>query len=313
MKKATFPIMGHYTEAFEVLASELGYEPITPPKTTQETIKLGVRHSADMICFPFKATLGNLIQGLEKGADVIIGIGVTPSERVAETCRFGFYYHIQEKILKRLGYKFDMVYINGGGINILQVLKRTNPKITYFQVLKAIKKTWNKIKEIEAREYTFEKKDINIGLVGEAYTLWEQSVNYDIIKKLRKMGIGVHMSITLSWFLKHKIHLANEKKELHNELKNYFPKRIGGHGYESLYNTIWYAKNNFDGVIHLLPLTCMPETMVESSMTMIGEDYKIPIYRFPIDENRFEAGFDTRLETFIKLLKRKKHEALFRN
>jgi predicted nucleotide-binding protein (sugar kinase/HSP70/actin superfamily) len=45
---------------------------------------------------------------------------------------------------------------------------------------------------------------------------------------------------------------------------------------------------------------------VEVPMNMIGEDYNIPIYRFPIDENMFEAGFDTRLETFIKLLKRKK-------
>ena len=306
MKKATFPRMGHYTEAFETLTRELGYEPITPPKTTQETIKLGVKHSSDMTCFPFKSTLGNLIQGLNNGADVIIGVGVKPSKRVLETCRFNFYSHVQEKILKRLGYKFDMIYIMSGGTNILQALKKTNPNLSYFQVLKAIKKTWNKIKEIEKREYTFERKDINIGLVGEVYTLWAQSINYDIINKLKKLGVGVHMSVTLSWFLRHQIHLTKEDKEITNEVKKYFPKRIGGHGWESLYNTIYYAKNKFDGVIHLLPLTCMPETMVEMPMNMISEDYKIPIYRFPIDENNFETGFDTRLETFIKLLKRNK-------
>ncbi len=305
MKKATFPRMGHYTEAFETLTRELGYEPITPPKTTQETIKLGVKHSSDFVCFPFKTTLGNLIQGLDKGAEVIIGVGVNPSKRVLETCRFNFYSHIQEKILKRLGYKFDMIYIMSGGTNILQSLKRTNPNLSYFQVLKAIKKTWSKIKEIEEREYCFEKKDINIGLVGEIYTLLEQSVNYDIINKLKKLGVGVHMSLTLSWFLKHQIHLTKEDKEIVNEVKKYFPKRIGGHGWESLYNTIYYAKNNFDGVIHLLPMSCMAETLVEMPMNMIGEDYKIPIYRFPIDDNISEVNLVNRLEAFVEMLKRR--------
>ncbi|MEW6200955.1 MAG: hypothetical protein AB1546_03205, partial [bacterium] len=230
MKKATFPRMGHYTEAFEMLADELGFEPVTPPPTTQETIKLGVRHSADMVCFPFKATLGNLIQGMDKGADVIIGVGVRPSNKIRETCRFGFYSYVQAQILKRLGYRFDMAYIYGGGYNILRVLKNINPKLGYIRIFNILRNTYNKIKEIENREYSYEKRDVNIGLVGEAYTLWEQSVNYDIVRKLRNMGIGVHLSITLSWFLKHQIHTADEKQELHGELRNYFPKRIGGHG-----------------------------------------------------------------------------------
>ncbi len=305
-KKATFPRMGYYTEAFEVLISGLGYEPLTPPKTSQQTIKLGVRHSADMVCFPFKTTLGNLIQGLDSGAEVVFGIGITPWESAKETCRFAFYSHVQEQILRRMGYNFEMKYIYKGGINILPVLKKTNPDLTYPKVIKAINATWKKIKEIEEKEYKFEKKEINIGIVGEAYTLWEPSVNYDIVNKLRKMGVGVHMSLTLSNYLRHQIHLTKKDRKIEEEIRKYFPKHIGGHGWDSMYNTIWYAKNNFDGVIHLLPLSCMPETMVELSMDMIGEDYKIPIYRFPIDENKFEAGFDTRIETFIKLLKRNK-------
>jgi predicted nucleotide-binding protein (sugar kinase/HSP70/actin superfamily) len=50
----------------------------------------------------------------------------------------------------------------------------------------------------------------------------------------------------------------------------------------------------------------MPETTIEMLMNRVGQKYKIPIYRFPIDENRFEAGFDTRIETFISVLRRKK-------
>lgn len=299
----TFPAMGHYTGAFELLVSQLGYKPVSP-KTTHETIKLGVRYSSDMVCFPFKSTLGNLIQGLEAGADTILAIGAVPNNKAA-SCRFTYYYHVQEQILRRLGYKFKIFYITDGR-HIFSDFKKMNPSFGYIKTVKLLKNFYNKVKEIDERVHKFVKKDINIGVIGEIYTLWEPGINYNIIDKLQKMGVGVKMPLTLTWFLEQNIPFLREKIHEREEIQKYFPKKIGGHGYDSIYNTIRFAKSNFDGVIHLLPLSCMPETMVEMVIDFISEDYKIPVYRFPIDENRFEAGFDTRLETFIKLLKRNK-------
>ncbi len=310
MRKITYPLMGPYTEVFEYLVRQLGAKSITPPKITQKTIKLGVRHSSDMVCFPFKVTLGNIIQGLEMGANTVLAVGTTPDQEAAK-CRFTYYYHIQEQILKRIGYKFDMLYIRGGlkGINqTFRDIKKINSTFGYLKTLRLVKNTYSKVKQIEAREYTFKPKNINIGIVGEVYTLWEPSVNYNIINKLRNLNVGVDLSFKLTDFLDVQLMMNKENKQYYNEVKKYFPKRIGGHGYESMQNTIRYAHEGFDGVIHLMPLSCMPETTVEMSMNMISEDYRIPVYRFPIDENFFEAGFDTRLETFIKLLKRNKQK-----
>lgn len=309
MKKVTYPRMGHYTEIFEMMTRGMGLEPITPPETTQETIKLGVRHSSDMMCFPFKTTLGNLIQGLEAGADTLVLTAVNPDPKKRETCRFSFYYYIQEQILRRLGYEFETIYLDKASWNLVKTLKTLNPDIGTFKVIKLIKSLWDKIKEIEDREYKFERKDINIGIVGEIYTLWEQSVNYDIVAKLHKMGVGVDLSLPFSLWIKHQISKDRHYELYLKDISKYLPKPIGGHGTESLYFTMQYAKRNFDGVIHLLPLSCMPETLIEMPMNFISEDYGIPVYRFPIDENKFEAGFDTRLETFIKLLKRNKNVA----
>lgn len=305
MRKATFPTMGVYTPIFKELVEDLGFEVILPPPITQETIKLGARHSSNMICFPYKVTLGNLIQGLDLGADTIIATGLGNLNKV-DTCRFGYYFHMQENVLRRLGYKFDILYINGIGPKCYFSMKKINPDFSYIKIAKLTKKYFKKFKEVEELNYKYEPKKINIGIVGEFYTVLEPAVNYDIINKLKKMGCGVDVSVSLTWVLKHNLHIADEKKYLWKEAQKYFPKRIGGHGFESVYNTLDYAKKGFDGVIHLLPLSCMPETTVETAMNQISEDYKIPIYRFPIDENRFEAGFDTRLETFIKLLKRNK-------
>ncbi|GAI62085.1 unnamed protein product [marine sediment metagenome] len=97
-----------------------------------------------------------------------------------------------------------------------------------------------------------------------------------------------------------------DKRAEKREAKQLLSEEMGGHGFESIYNTAWYGKNRFDGIIHLLPLSCMPESTVEILLDQVANKYEIPIYRFPIDENNFEAGFNTRLETFVSMLNRKK-------
>ena len=49
---------------------------------------------------PFKYNLGNFIESLDKGANILIQAG--------GGCRYGYYSEIQEKILKDLGYEFKM-------------------------------------------------------------------------------------------------------------------------------------------------------------------------------------------------------------
>ncbi|GAI56573.1 unnamed protein product, partial [marine sediment metagenome] len=134
-------------------------------------------------------------------------------------------------------------------------------------------------------------------------TMWEQDINFDIVKKIQNMGANVDMSITLTDFITHDVIKGKEEEK---EGKKLLSQDLGGHGFESLCNTIWYGKNKYDGVIHLLPLSCMPESTVETLVDHVAQKYGIPLYRFPIDEAMFEVGFNTRLETFISMLKRRK-------
>ncbi len=134
-------------------------------------------------------------------------------------------------------------------------------------------------------------------------TCWERDTNFDIVKKLQRRGVNVHMSITVTDYLRQNTH---RDKEAEKEARKLLTQELGGHGFESICNTIWYGKNGYDGVIHLLPLSCMPESTVEPLVDHVAEKYGIPLYRFPIDENNFEAGFSTRLETFISMLRRGK-------
>ena len=178
------------------------------------------------------------------------------------------------------------------------------------RLIKVMLRTLSQIKEVELRTYhTNSDNSLRIGIVGEVYCCWESDINFDIVRKLQRMGVNVDLSVTLSHFIKKALKLDFfEKREEKREAKHLLSEEIGGHGFDSIYNTIFYGKSGFNGVIHLLPLSCMPESSVEPLVNMVAEKYNIPLYRFPLDESSFSVGFDTRLSTFVSMIKRKREK-----
>ena len=96
----SFPHLGNYYIAFEYfLSNATKCKVIVPPDTTKKTIELGAKYSPDFVCVPFKYNLGNYIEALEKGANVLIQGG--------GGCRYGYFGELEEKILRDLGYDFE--------------------------------------------------------------------------------------------------------------------------------------------------------------------------------------------------------------
>jgi len=50
----------------------MGVEVVLPDPTNREAIKIGVKYSPEFVCFPFKATLGDFKNALDKGADTLV-------------------------------------------------------------------------------------------------------------------------------------------------------------------------------------------------------------------------------------------------
>src|SRR6056297_606287 len=103
-RKVSFPHMGNYWVVIKPLAELVSDEVILPPPITKRTIELGSAHSPESVCVPFKYNLGNYIEALDKGANILIQAG--------GGCRLGFYGEPQEEILKSLGYEFDFIKLN---------------------------------------------------------------------------------------------------------------------------------------------------------------------------------------------------------
>ena len=294
MKLGT-PRLGIYSSSIKAFLEGLGVEIIMPPRITRDMIKLGVANSPDMICFPFKYTLGQQIWALEQGATDILMFSS------CGICRQKHYHEIQEHILNGLGYKFKMHVFTSGHIS--KMLKEVG-KVSRLQAHRTWRKIYAAIERLEKQAYSFSPdRDLNIGIVGEIGTMLEPDINFDIVRRLQRRGVNVHMSLTIANYLSKKTNLGKREEK---ETRKLLSQELGGHGFESIANTIYYGKNGFDGVIHLLPLSCMPESTVEPLMDMMAEKYSIPLYRFPMDESNFEAGIKTRVDTFISMLRRRK-------
>lgn len=111
-KIVSFPHMGNYQVPIEFLMRALFRESTVKkaPPITKKTLELGSKYSPDFVCVPFKYNLGNYIEALEDGANVLIQAG--------GGCRYGYYGEVQEQILKDLGYEFEFICLIGQDLQL---------------------------------------------------------------------------------------------------------------------------------------------------------------------------------------------------
>jgi len=117
----------YYDPAFKFFVEQvLDADFLTLPEATKRTTEIGEQNSTDYVCTPFKHILGDYVEALEAGADVLVQFG--------GPCRLGYYGELQEAILRDMGYEFQMLNfsrgIEQGALGwAKQCLKTVNPDI----------------------------------------------------------------------------------------------------------------------------------------------------------------------------------------
>jgi len=98
--------MGNSYLAVKSIFDTLGISVVIPPLNSKKSLDIGCQFSPEEICLPFKLMMGNLIEGIEKGADTVIMVGS------CGPCRLGQYCELQMKTLGNLGYNVDFIVID---------------------------------------------------------------------------------------------------------------------------------------------------------------------------------------------------------
>ncbi len=160
---------------------------------------------------------------------------------------------------------------------------------------------------------------LRVDLTGEIYIVCDDFSNQNIMRELGKMGVEVRKSLTVGSFLRDAIiPKAFKREETHLEraeklAKPYLMRDIGGDALECVSDVVYAEQRGIDGIIHVSPFTCMPEIMSQNIFPAMREDCDIPILPLIMDEQTGKAGYITRLEAFVDLMRRKKRKLALDN
>lgn len=168
-------------------------------------------------------------------------------------------------------------------------------------------------KYLSETEIDPEKEVLDIYITGEIYVVLDRFSNMEIEKELGRLGVRVHRMISVSdWAERVIIPSFLRKGENHEEQAvryagEYLKRDIGGDAIESVGDTAFAGETGADGIIHLLPFTCMPEIAAQNILPNVSKEKDIPCLSLVLDEFTGKAGFVTRLEAFVDLARRKKN------
>lgn len=350
--------MGNLCITLRALLENLGCDVVLGPRPNKHTMTLGIRHAPEMVCLPFKVTLGDMFGCLESGADTLAFIGGGDW-----SCRFGYYGRIQCSILTRCGYRFRKIFVGPRDVKaIASHIHRLNHMswtTSLKSAFRAATIAWHKSRLVELTEalgrqtrpvalhprsvteleqsclgyidrtdtvrglaalrstiqeafagITTDRKRplLRIVLVGESYCVVEPFVNFNIIEYLGCEQVVVEPFLTAHrWLFSHLIRKEENKllrkKRAQQLAQPFWHYGTGGEDQVSIGHVIYAAEHAFDGIIHLMPFGCMPETAALPVFEHLSKHYNIPLLNFSLDEHGGAEGFHTRLEAFLDCLR----------
>lgn len=179
----------------------------------------------------------------------------------------------------------------------LEALKTVETKKDVDKITNNYKK---KLKNVKLKK---PKKIMKVGIVGEYYTIMEPFSNHFIEKELAKKGIVIYRWMNVSNSLLH-----SDGKKQKKAIKNYVKYYMGATSMATIYKTLEWAKEGFDGIVHVKSFGCTPEIDAMPVLQKISNDYKIPILYFSFDSQTSETGIQTRLEAFYDMIMMRKEK-----
>ncbi|MFH1485693.1 MAG: CoA protein activase [Chloroflexota bacterium] len=355
--KVTFPHFGSTWVALKALFDKNGVECVVPPMTNRRTLSLGVKYSPETMCLPYKMLLGNIIEGLELGADTVINVG-GPG-----LCRLGCYSKLHEQALRDLGFNFEMIIFDWQDQQIIGLVKCVRKALDtdkpWIEVVgdvkfglqqlilmddlerhlhhvrpraldrRAVTKIWRGAGERVSAAHTPEAlrkvrrdlfhefdsvpqdadaRPLRVGLLGEFFMAIDSFCNMDIELEFGERGVEVVRSAYLmnwakAWLFLEALGMSHDK-EVKKAASPYLSRDVSGDAIQSLGETILHRNEGFDGIVHIMPFTCLPEIIAQNIFPKVVKDHNIPVLSVVLDEQMGKAGLLTRLEAFVDLMER---------
>lgn len=276
----------------------IGCKVIVSDETTKETIEIGKSYSIDESCLSSKIYLGH-VASLKDKCDYIFVPRIENYGKGEKVCvKFNATYDIVKNIFKEtkiLNYNIEKTKSTNEFLSFIKIGLKLNKNIfkiisSYFKAKRQQKKYCknnlnNQIKKLSSN-------NLKILVVAHPYNIYDNYIGIPIIKKLKSMGVDLIYADVIDT----KIARMYAKKLSPTLYWTYSKELIGAVG---------YYHYSVDGIIFLTTFPCGPDSLVNE--LMIRKITDIPITNILIDELSASTGLETRLESFVDIIKERRN------
>ena len=270
---------------------------VLSPESSKEILDIGTKYSIDESCLSSKIYLGHIASLVNK-CDYILVPRIENFGKKEKVCvKFNALHDIVKNLFPEMNiltYNIKKDSLKTEFLGFLKIGLKINKNI--FKVIISYIIAKRKEKKQEQIEHITQERKLNnekikVLIVSHPYNIYDKYLSSNIIDYLNKNDIQIIYADKLD-----KKTSKEYSKELSNTLYWTYSKEIIG--------AVNYYKEIYDGIIFLTTFPCGVDSLVNE---LVLRKVTKPTLNIILDSSNSEIGLETRLESFIDILKERKN------
>ncbi len=282
----------YYGDIWKCFFENLDISYIISPNTNKEIMDRGIKVSNDEMCLALKNYLGHIDYLKDKCCYVLVPRICNYKVNNQSCTNFWASYDIVNNLfnIAILNYNIDLEKGDTLKKGLYKIGRKLNKKP--LEIKKAYKKAiyqynLKRKKNIQININKLNSKKTKVLIVSHPYNTYDSVIGNDIIKYLTKEDAEVIYSDKFD----EKITSKLSEKLSKNLYFKYSKESIG---------SIIYSLDKIDGIIFISSFPCAPDSLVNE---LVMRKIKKPHINLIIDNNSSFTGIETRLESFLDVLR----------
>ncbi len=290
-----------YSQLWEGFFKALGVDYVLSPDTNRELVARGTNLAVDESCLSFKIYLGHVAWLMDK-CDMILVPRISNFGRAGTVCtRFQAIYDVvsntfRDEKPKLLHYNIDLRTRENemkAFVKMGKALGKKRPQCLFaYAAAKHAEKAAH-VKVGEELKKALEDERIKILMVAHSYNTYDRYIGEPVIQTLRDMdtvpviagAVDMRQAVARS-------------AELSDTVPWLYSKELLG--------AVALCRDKIDGIVLISTFPCGPDSMVNEIIIRRVKDK--PILNLILDGQEGTAGLETRLESFVDIIKFKRNE-----
>lgn len=285
-----------YHHLWETFFDELGIDYVVSPETNKEIVSTGMTYAIDEACLSSKIYLGHVAWLIDR-CDYILVPRISNYGSYGTVCtKFEAIYDLvvntfRIRKIKLLYYNIDIknseVEIKGFYKMGRFLGKKRSSVLRSYLIAKQAEKA-GELSERKYQEVLLNHGGLKVLLVAHRYNLDDKYLGGPIMQYLREIGVVPIIADAVN-----KKEAVAKSSQISETLPWVFNKELVG--------AVAIYKDRVDGIILLTSFPCGPDSLVNEIIVRRVKDK--PILNLILDGQEGSAGIETRLESFIDIIK----------